>query len=219
MLKNLFGTKAAKIPLSHLPHLHSFVDVSVCGKPAVSVSVESNGPKQIVTANPGASAGTAVFTYSNAAGKFRFGTRIIGVRGNTVLYEMPLRIENLSGGLQNRTSVRMDAIVPGTWRMVRKGVAFGDSRKANLRDISRGGCSLILDFEVPGGSYVEVQLNFKNGGAQVLALGEVVRVERIKSSGKWSHGLRFQGVTADQDRVITEFINRRQSDLRSRGLA
>ena len=219
MLKNVFGRKPASIALSQLPHRNSFVEVSIAGRTAVSVTVESNGPKHIVTSNPGAGTGLAVFTYTNAAGKFRFETRIAGVRGDTVLYDMPVRIENLSGGTQSRTSVRMDAIVPGTWRMVRKGVAFGDSRKANVSDISRGGCSLILDFEVPGGSYVELQLHFRNGGAAVLVIGEVMRVERITTSAKWSHGLRFVGVTNEQDRVITEFINRRQADLRLRGLA
>jgi hypothetical protein len=41
----------------------------------------------------------------------------------------------------------------------------------------------------------------------------------VPTSGKHSHGLRFQGVTPDEDRAILEFINKKQADLRSRGLA
>ena len=222
MLKGLFGQKPVKIHPSKLPQLHSFVEVSVNGKPAVSVSVESNGPKNIVTKSVGAAAGTALFTYTNATGKYRFGTRIVGTKGDLTIYEMPGRVDALAaggGGSQKRNSVRMDAIVPGMWRRAKGGIGQGEFTKANVRDISRGGCSLIIDYELQRGSQVEVKLALKTGADPLVALGEVMRVEQIKNSGKWSHGLRFHGVTQKDDHAIMDFINRRQTELRSRGLA
>ena len=221
MLKGLFGQKSAKVPATKLPQLHSFVDVSVGGKPPVSVTVESNGPKNLVTTSPGTTSGMAVFTYTNNTGKYRFGTRIVGSKGNLVIYEMPRKVDTLTAmaGSQKRTSVRMDAIVPGMWRRAKNGIGAGEFNKANVRDISRGGCSLILDYELPKGTQVEVQLNLKTGVKAIVALGEVMRVEHIQSSGKNSHGLRFHGITPSEDHAIMEFINRRQSELRSRGLA
>ena len=221
MLKSLFGGKSAKVPLSKLPQLHSFVEVSVAGRPAVSVTVESNGPKNILTKGVGASSGSAVFSYSNASGKYRFATRIVGTKGDLTVYEIPTKVDTLTAnaGSQKRTSVRMDTIVPGMWRRAKNGVGTGEFAKANVRDISRGGCSLIIDYELPKAAQVEVKLSLKTGVTPVVALGEVMRVEHIKTSGKWSHGLRFHGITPADDKAIMEFINRRQSELRSRGLA
>ncbi|MFN2528309.1 MAG: flagellar brake protein [Candidatus Baltobacteraceae bacterium] len=193
--------------------------MSVAGRPPVSITVESNGPKNIITKDVGAVSGSAVFTYSNPSGKFRFATRIAGSRGDLTVYEMPTKVDTLSShaGSQQRASVRMDTIVPGMWRRAKNGVGAGDFAKGNVRDISRGGCSLIIGYELPKAAQVEVKLQL--GAMPVIALGEVMRVEHIKTSGKWSHGLRFQGITPAQDKAIMEFINRRQSDLRSRGLA
>ncbi|GAC1659822.1 MAG: hypothetical protein NVS9B12_13910 [Vulcanimicrobiaceae bacterium] len=185
------------------------------------MSVESAGPKNIVTTNPGVTSGQVVFTYSNPSGKHRFATRIVGTKGNLVLYEMPQKIDTLASmvGSQKRTSVRMDAIVPGMWRRASNGIGFGDFAKANLRDISRGGCSLIVETELRRTTQVEIQLSLKAGSKPVVALGEVMRVEQIPTSGKWSHGLRFHGLNAQDSQAIMEFINRRQAELRSRGLA
>jgi hypothetical protein len=62
-------------------------------------------------------------------------------------------------------------------------------------------------------------MKLKPEGPPMTLLGEVMRHEKIKSSGKVSHGLRFQGLRPDEDQAIIEFINRRQAELRSRGLA
>lgn len=222
MLRSLFGQKTEKIPVSKLPQLHTFVDVSVAGRPARSLSVESNGPKNIVTGDAGAQAGTAIFTYQTPAGKFRFATRIVGQRGGLTVYEMPKRIDTLSGvaaGAQKRSAVRMDTIVAGMWRPAKGGKGLGEFAKANLRDISRGGCSVIIDTSMPRGAQMEVKLSLKIGAPPLLLLGEVMRVDLIKTSGKHSHGLKFLGMTGADDQAIMDFINRRQADLRNRGLA
>jgi c-di-GMP-binding flagellar brake protein YcgR len=53
----------------------------------------------------------------------------------------------------------------------------------------------------------------------VVLLGEVMRHDHIPTSGKHSHGLRFQGVRPEEEQAIVDFINKKQADLRSRGLA
>lgn len=222
MLRSLFGQKTAKIPLSKLPQLHSFVDVSIAGRPAKSLSVESNGPKNIVTGDAGAQSGTAIFTYATPSGKYRFATRIVGQRGAMTVYEMPKRIDTLSAaaaGAQKRSAVRLDTIVAGMWRPAKGGKGMGEFTKANLRDISRGGCSVIIDTSMPKGAQMEVKLNLAIGAPPVQLLGEVMRVEQVKTSGKYSHGLKFLGMTPAEDQAIMGFINRRQAELRSRGLA
>lgn len=221
MLRSLFGQKTAKIPLSKLPLLHSFVDVSVSGKPVQSLSVESNGPKNIITGDAGAQSGTAIFTYQNETGKHRFAARIVATRGNQTIYEMPTRVDTLSGssGAQKRSAVRLDTIVSGMWRPAKGGKGLGEFSKANIRDISRGGCSVIIDTSMPRGAQMEVKLNLKIGAPPIAALGEVMRTDQIKTSGKHSHGLKFLGMTAAEDQAIMEFINRRQAELRNRGLA
>jgi c-di-GMP-binding flagellar brake protein YcgR len=123
------------------------------------------------------------------------------------------------GGAQKRQSVRLDALVNGHWRLAPGGKGSGEFSRATIRDISRGGCSLIIDVPLKFGTMVEAKFPLVTGAPPVTMLGEVMRHEEIKSSGKHSHGLRFHGVRPEEDQAIIEFINRKQTDLRNRGLA
>ncbi|HEV7180678.1 MAG TPA: hypothetical protein VGN11_12460, partial [Candidatus Baltobacteraceae bacterium] len=80
--------------------------------------------------------------------------------------------------------------------------------------------SLICERAMKLGTKLEVQLPLRSGGAApVVLLGEVMRHDHIPTSGKHSHGLRFQGVRPEEEQAIVDFINKKQADLRSRGLA
>ena len=221
MLRSLFSRTAA-IPPSKLPQLHSFVDVMVAGRPARQVTVESVGPKGIVTRETLGKAGeTAVFVYQEKAGRFRAQTKIAASANATTTFEMPRKVSLIgaASGAQKRQSVRLDAIVSGHWRFAPNGVGTGEWAKCTIRDISRGGCSLIIDRALKHHAHVEVKMQLKPEGEALTLLGEVMRHEVIKASGKHSHGLRFNGIRPGEDQAIVEFINRRQADLRSRGLA
>jgi hypothetical protein len=222
MFKSIFGSRGGAVPLNKLPQLHSFVDVVVGGRPARSVTVESVGAKGVVTRDVLGRVGeTAVLIYNASAGRFRMETKIAAVTSNSTQFDPPRRLSLIgaASGSQKRQSVRLDAIVIGEWRFAPGGVGTGEFVKATIRDISRGGCSLIVDREVKLHTKVEVKMNLKTEAQSLVLLGEVMRHEKIKSSGKFSHGLRFQGLRPDEDQAIIEFINRRQADLRSRGLA
>ena len=226
MLKSLFS-RGPSIPASKLPNANAFVDVVVAGRASRSVSVDAVTPKGIVVRGAiGRSGESAVMLYDSGHGRLRAATKIIGATGDRTTMALPSRVTSASsspsgggGGAQKRQTVRLDALVPGTWRFAPGGKGTGEFVKANIRDISRGGCSLILDRELKRGSSVEVQLRLREGGAPLVLLGEVMRQERIASSGRFSHGLRFHGMRPEEDHAIVEFINRRQAELRSRGLA
>jgi c-di-GMP-binding flagellar brake protein YcgR len=99
------------------------------------------------------------------------------------------------------------------------GKGVGDFMKGSIRDISRGGCALIMDRMCKVGQTIEVKMTLSSTAPPLTVLGEVMRAEQVKTSGKFSHGLRFHGLTPVEDRAILEFINRRTSELRNRGLA
>lgn len=222
MFKQLFGGKSAVTP-NKLPMLNSFIDVMVGGRPARQVTVESVSPKGIVTKEAlGKTGETAVLVYQSKTGRYRAQTKIATVGAGTTQFETPRKVSLIGGapsGAGKRQSVRLDAIVSGMWRFAPNGVGTGDFLKATIRDVSRGGCSLIIDRALKMHAKVEVQMNLKEGAAPLTMLGEVMRHEQIKSSGKHSHGLRFHGIRPAEDQAIVEFINRKQAELRSRGLA
>ncbi|MDE2483193.1 MAG: PilZ domain-containing protein [bacterium] len=221
MFKSLFGGKSAGHQPSKLPQLNSFVEVSVGGRAMRSVTVEAVSAKGIVTREALGSVGeAAVLVYTTPSGRFRAASKIAAVSGSTTQFDPPKRISLIGAavGAQKRQSVRLDALVSGGWRFAPGGIGTGEFARATIRDISRGGCSLILDRPLKLHTKVEVQLQLRSDASLTL-LGEVMRHETIKASGKHSHGLRFQGMRPEEDQAIVEFINKRQADLRSRGLA
>jgi hypothetical protein len=222
MFKTLFGAKPAISP-AKLPQPNSFVDVVVGGRPSRSVTVESVGPRGVVTRDALGRAGeTAVILYNTPVGRFRAATKVLSATAIATHFEFPKRIELLgtaATGAQKRSSVRLDTLVQGAWRFAPGGKGHGEFHRATIRDISRGGCSLIVSRMIKGGSTVEVRIPLKADAAPLVFLGEVVRHQEIKQSGKHSHGLRFHGITPEEDHAIVDFINRKQAELRSRGLA
>jgi c-di-GMP-binding flagellar brake protein YcgR len=141
------------------------------------------------------------------------------VRGKMSVFEVPTRVETIAGGAQKRSTIRMDVLVSGAWRFAPGGHGIGEFLRGSIRDISRGGCALIMDRQCKVGQMLEVRLNLKSGEPPLMVLGEVKRFEQVPTSGKFSHGLRFHGVRPSDDQAITEFINSKLAELRSRGLA
>lgn len=222
MLKSLFGGSTKKsVPEERLPVQHSFVDVTVTGRPARSVSVEQVGPRHIVIGDVVGRAGErGAFVYQTPAGRFRFGATIVRAEKGLTYFDLPKRIEALSGGgAQKRSSVRLDTLVGGMWRVASGGKGIGEFQKGSIRDISRGGCALIMDRHCKVGQWLEVKISLRADTPPLAVLGEIMRTEQVKTSGKFSHGLRFHGLTPDEDHAILEYINRKTAELRNRGLA
>ena len=226
MLRMLgFGPKPIPPQLKlKLPAVNSFVDVVMIGHgPRGSVCVEALNERSFVV---GALAemrvgGTGVFSYDNAAGRFRFSSKCVAVRGATAVFALPERVETLQAFTEakQRAAVRLDATVPAQWRFAPGGKGSGDYVRASLTDISRSGASLIVDRDVKKGSFVEVRFAVSTAATPLVLLGEVMRNSPLESSKKISLGLRFHGMKAEEDRAIMEFINKRQAERRNRGLA
>ena len=222
MFRSLFGAKTPELPLSKLPQLNTFIDVIVGGRASHSVTVEAVSAKGITTKECLGRVGeSAIIVYTAVVGRYRAQTKIVGATSTTTQFDAPhnLRLIGASTGEQKRSSVRLDTLVTGGWRFATGGIGSGEFTRGTVRDISRGGCSLICERGLKLGTKVEVQLPLKSGTPPLMLLGEVMRHEVIPSSGKHSHGLRFSGIRPDEDQAIAEFINRKQSDLRNRGLA
>ncbi|MEO9170061.1 MAG: PilZ domain-containing protein [Candidatus Baltobacteraceae bacterium] len=223
MFKAMFGGKPENVPLEKLPQLHSVIDVIVAGRPARQVVVEAVSGRGIVTKECLGRVGeSAIIVYGANAGRFRAQTKIASATATSTQFEIPVKFALIGAVLseQKRSSVRMDTLVVGAWRSAPSGLGVGEFARATIRDISRGGCSLICARELKLGTIVEIQMPMRGGGAAPLTLlGEVMRHEPVLQSGKHSHGLRFQGMRPDEDQAIIDFINRKQTELRNRGLA
>ena len=222
MFKQLFGGKSA-VTLSKLPMLNTFIDVMVGGRAARQVTVESVGPKGIVTKEALGKVGeTAVIVYQSKSGRYRAQTKIATVGAGSTQFETPRKVSLIGGAPSavagKRQSVQSDTIVTGTWRLAPGNVGKGDFVKATIRDVSRGGCSLIIDRALKLGTKVEVQLPLRDGTGVTL-LGELMRHEQIKTSGKHSHGLRFHGIRPGEDQAIVGVHQLKSGIAQCRGLA
>ena len=207
-----------------LPAVNSFIDVVMIGHgPRGSVCVEALSERSLVVrALDGMRVGgTGVFSYANAAGRFRFSSKCVAVRGATAVFALPERVEALEvfTEAKQRAAVRLDATVPAQWRFAPAGRGSGDYVRGSLTDLSRSGASLIVDREMKDGTYVETRFAVSTAASPLVLLGEVMRCSPIESSKKVSLGLRFNGVKPEEDRAIMEFINKRQAERRNRGLA
>jgi hypothetical protein len=220
MLRSLFGTRS--IPPVRLPQRNSSVDVVVGGRASRTVTVDECNERGIVTRDViGRTGEPATFVYTTPAGRFRLQTKIAAVKGTNTYFEPPKRVDMVGAAqsTQKRSSVRLDALVTGAWRFAPNGKGTGEFLRATIGDISRGGCALTTDRQLRPGTMLEVRLSLREGNPPLVLLAEVMRHHEIRASGKHSHGLRFHGVRPEEDNAIVEFINRKQSELRSRGLA
>jgi hypothetical protein len=206
-----------------LPSLHSFVDVAVRnGGPKGSVCFENAGIKTFITSVlPGMAPGQQVsFSYSNTAGRYRFSTAVKAVDAKQATYDIPGKIETLQkfGGSAKRTNVRIDTTTPVQWRYSSMGKIESEWQKGILSDISRAGSSLATDKTIKTGNIIELKIPLNPAGSPTLVKGEAKRVDKIEGTSKFNVGLAFHPLKADAEKAIVEFINRRQVDLRNRGL-
>lgn len=221
----MFGIKPApssKQLREMLPSLHSFVDVAVRNGPKGSVCFENAGTKTFTTSVlPGMSPGQqASFNYSNTGGKYRFSASIKSVDDKQATFDMPGKIETVQtfGGSRKRTTVRIDTTVTIQWRYSSTGKIESEWQKGVLSDISRTGSSLATDRVIKTGNIIELKIPLAQDGVPTLVRADARRVDKIENTSKYNVGLAFHPLKAEAERAIIEFINRRQVDLRNRGL-
>jgi c-di-GMP-binding flagellar brake protein YcgR len=220
----LFGKKApsGKELREMLPSLHSFVDVAVRNGPKGSVCFENSGAKTFITSVlPGMAVGQQVsFNYSNTGGKYRFSTAVKAVDAKQAIFEIPGKIETVQkfGGSRKRTTVRIDTTVTVQWRYSSTGKIESEWQKGVLSDISRTGSSLTTDRTIKVGNILELKIPLAGDAPPTAVRADARRVDKIEGTAKFNVGLAFHPLKAEADRAIIDFINRRQTDLRNRGL-
>ena len=222
MLLRALGFKGKKPLSGKLPQAQTAADVVVIGGPKGPVLIEAiDGRSLTVQALAGMRAGqSAVFQYQNGVGRFRFSSKCTAVKGHDAIFALPQRVETVQvfASSHQRAAVRIDATFGAQWRYALAGKGQGDFARSSITDISRTGASLIIERELKKGANVEVKFSLSTAPAPLVMLGEVMRASKIEASGKYSLGLRFLAVNAEEDRAIMEFINKRQAERRSRGL-
>jgi c-di-GMP-binding flagellar brake protein YcgR len=205
-----------------LPSRHSFVDVSVRNGPKGSVCFENSGTTTFVTSVlPGMSPGQqASFNYQNTGGKYRFNTAVKAVDAKQATFALPAKIETVQkfGGSRQRTNVRIDTTVAMQWRYHSDGKVQSEWQKGVLSDISRTGSSLTTDRVLKVGNLLELKLPLLAGSDPIVVRAEAKRIDKIEGTQKYNVGLSFHPLKPEAERAIIEFINRRQVDLRNRGL-
>lgn len=220
----LLGLKKKQTPKQMremLPTTHSFVDCMVRNGPKGQVCFEFANPKSLVTTTlPGMAAGQGiVLSYQNSTGRYRFQTSIVSVTSMQATLALPSRIETVQKftGARLRSAVRMDTTVQCQWRYAPTGKIATEYSKGSVSDISRSGASLTCERELKVGTALELIIALSDARS-ITVRAEAKRVEQLATSKKWTIGLRFVMLKPEDDRAILDFINKRQTDLRSRGL-
>ena len=221
----LFGFKpkpSLKQLRETLPAIHSFVECVVRDGPKGQICFEGAGIKTITTtALDGMKPGqVAVVSYTNTNGKYSFTSNVVNINGKQATLELPGQIKTLQkfAGARQRNAVRVDTTVNVQWRFTPAGRIATDFQKATLSDLSTGGAQLTVDRELKVGVKVDCQAPLAASGASLMIHGEVRRVDKTRT-GKFNAGLRFVELASETEAAIVDFINRRQADLRKRGLA
>lgn len=214
------GKKSPQQLRAMLPQTHAQIDVMVRGGSKGQVFFEGSTLKTFTTsALPGLTVGaTVVFSYKTASGRYRFSAPCVKLAPPQAIFDMPASIQQLEKfAVVKRTNVRLDTTTTCQWRFAPTGKIETDYRPGSITDISRSGASLIIERELKAGTQLELKIAL--GAAPVAFRGEVKRIVKVENTNKTSHGVQFAPLTPAQDKAIIEFINRRQTDLRNRGLA
>jgi PilZ domain len=133
--------------------------------------------------------------------------------------QRPAEIRTLDSylGARQRAGVRVQLTLAVRWRFMGNGLV-GEYRAGTVNDLSRNGMQMTSDFALTIGDQIDVGLPVRKDGSVVTVIGVVRRVEKL-SSGKTLAGVELLRVAPNLEAEIVGFLNRRQIDLRKRGLA
>lgn len=211
-----------RLPGGHatrLPRPGAHVEIVAAGR-ATRIAIVESVQRAIRVAGVVARSGErAVFVYTSESGRYRFTTKCLEYRDGYTTFALPRVVSHIGAApsLQKRASVRLDLSATGGWRSAPGGKGEGRFEAARVRDISRGGCSIVLGRAFRPGDLLEIRLTL-GGGGQLGLLGVVTRCLPT-GPRQFDHGLRFQGVTPAEDRTILTFINRSHAEARGRRVA
>jgi hypothetical protein len=221
---NFFGSKnkpsSTKLR-DMLPATHSFVTCVVRGGgPEGRICFEGASLKTFRTTRiagmvPGQN---GVFTYANPIGKFTFTARLVSIADDQAVFNLPEDIKTVArfAGPERRAEPRVDTTVAAEWRFKPVGKIVSTWSKATISDLSRTSANMTSERDFKVNDAIEVRMTL-DAGQSITLHASIVRSE--KSGVKNKIGLAFKHVDEESSHVVTRFVNKRMTELRSRGLS
>ena len=220
---NFFGTKKKPAALKlrdMLPATHSFVTYAVRGTgPQGRVCFEGASLKTFrTTLISGMVAGqSGVFTYTNPAGEFTFVARLVSLGDDRAVFTLPDTITALARvpSQERRVEPRIDTTVVAEWRFKPVGRILAPWSKVLVSDFSRTSATMTAERDFKPQEAIEIRVALGDKEPIVLDAA-TVRSEPV--GPKFKVSIAFKHVDDESSHVITRFVNRRMTELRSRGL-
>lgn len=114
-----------------------------------------------------------------------------------------------------RVEARVDTSVSAEWRFKPVGKIASPYARVVLNDLSRTSATMTCDRELKAQEVIEIRTAL-DGKTAVVFEAAVVRCD--KAGTKFKVGMAFRHLDEESSHVITRFINKRMTELRSRGL-
>jgi c-di-GMP-binding flagellar brake protein YcgR len=121
---------------------------------------------------------------------------------------------------ERREFLRVDDIVPVTYKKMVSPQDPLDPRGAMRKDISGGGIRLITNEELPKGTILELKFQLPDvpNPTEIKVLGEVVWTQKIEEEGKtkYASGVAYVNIAESERRKIIQYVfnkHRRQKLL------
>jgi hypothetical protein len=222
---NFFGSSKKKPgPLKvreMLPATHAFVTYTARGNgPQGRVCFEGASLKTFRTTIvsgmvPGQS---GVFTYANANGKFTFAARLVSLGNDQAVFKMPETVTALERlpSQERRAEPRIETSVIAEWRFKPAGRILAPWSKVVVSELSRTSASMMVERDFKPQEAIEIRAVL--GGDEAVVL-EATAVRSEPAGAKFKVSILFNHLDEESSHVITRFVNRRMTELRSRGLA
>jgi len=203
-----------------LPATHAFVTFVVRGTGLEGrlcfegASLKTFRTTKIAGMVPGQS---GVFTYGNPFGKFTFTARLVSLSDEQAVFNLPDEIKTLARAPvpDRRAEPRIETTVTAEWRFKPAGKIAGSWSKVVISDLSRVSANMTADREFKVQDVIEVRMTLEAARPTTIDAA-IVRSE--KAGAKYKIGLAFRHVDEESSHLITRFVNKRMTELRSRGL-
>ena len=116
---------------------------------------------------------------------------------------------------ERRAEPRVDTSVGAEWRFKPVGKIASPWVKLVLNDLSRTSATMTCDRALKPQEAIEIRTTLD--GKNMIVLDTVI-VRCDPAGSKFKIGMTFRHVDEESSHVITRFINKRMTELRSRGL-
>ncbi|PIU67150.1 MAG: hypothetical protein COS84_04990 [Armatimonadetes bacterium CG07_land_8_20_14_0_80_40_9] len=119
---------------------------------------------------------------------------------------------------EKREFLRVDDVVPVTYKKVVKPTGWSTDRKGVRKDIGGGGIRLICDEEMPVGTTLELKFDLPDVSrpTSIVVLGEVVWGQRTEEEGKpkYACGVAYVNIDEGERSKIIKYVFDKQRKVK-----